>query len=271
MADNFGPNGDPRIHANLAGLANIYGKCFGLWMGAYYTVVISDPHLAEEAYVTNQKYSSDRCSMQSHGGHHVPTMNSFTRDGKGIAMSTGKYWRKVRTALETNISRVAPAAKNAPIVMREVESVVACLRSVAERGLPLEDLTSQLKRESMNVAMTLLFSQRFGAHVPQDCKDLQFAVEYCFRNLSAGNPSDMIPVLRVFPNPPLNAFKQVVADRDKCLEKYINAERGRFQELKDAGKIKSRDDCDNLSHQFFYDEMEGTVNPNPNRTVPVHC
>ena len=176
-------------------------------------------------------------------------------------MSTGKYWRRVRTALESNISRVAPAAKNAPIVMREVESVVACLTRDALQGQPLENLTTQLKRESMNVAMTLLFSQRFGSHIPQDCKELQFAVEYCFKNLSAGNPSDMIPVLRVFPNPTLSAFERVVANRDKVLTKFISAERNRFLSLEKEGKIKSREDCDNLSHQFFYDEKEGIMTP----------
>jgi len=36
-------------------------------MGAYYTVVISDPALAQDAYVTKASKTSDRCAMQSHG------------------------------------------------------------------------------------------------------------------------------------------------------------------------------------------------------------
>jgi len=221
--------------------------------------VISDPALADEAYRTNEKFTSDRCAMQSHGGDHVPTMYAFTRNGKGIAMSTGDYWRKVRTALEKNISRQAPAQKNAPIVMKEVESVVACLKKQAEARQPLTNLTEQLKRESMNVAMTLLFEKRFGAHLPQDCKELQFAVEYCFKNLSAGNPSDMIPALRVLPNPALSEFKQVVANRDVVLDKFITASRAAFKAKRADGTIKSVDDCSSLSEQFFFNEEAGDL------------
>jgi hypothetical protein len=87
---------------------------------AYYTVVISKPELAYQTFVINGKHTSDRAPMQSHGGDHVPSMYIATKNGKGIAMSTGKYWRKVRTALEKNISRKDAAEANADLVMNEV-------------------------------------------------------------------------------------------------------------------------------------------------------
>jgi hypothetical protein len=96
-----------------------YGGIYGLWLGSYYTVVISKPDLAKEAFVTKGKFTSDRAPFQSHGGHHVcatrtigstsavcatatdvpmqvPSMYIATKDGKGIAMSSGDYWRKAR-------------------------------------------------------------------------------------------------------------------------------------------------------------------------------
>lgn len=77
-------------------------------MGSYYTIVVADPILAYEIYVKNGSKTSDRCSKQSLGGEHVPTMKIATKNGKGIAMSNGNYWRRVRTALERNISRTGP-------------------------------------------------------------------------------------------------------------------------------------------------------------------
>jgi hypothetical protein len=99
--------------------------------------------------------------------------------------------------------------------------------------LPVSNLRQQLKRESMNVSMQLIFSKRFGVKPTDDFKKLVFAVEYIFKNLSrwaqipntmceissilcthrnplsiltishSGNPGDMIPVFRVFPTPML--------------------------------------------------------------------
>ena len=51
VVKHFGPDGNPRIHRGLADLSNEYGPIFGLFMGSYYTVVISDPKLAHEAFI----------------------------------------------------------------------------------------------------------------------------------------------------------------------------------------------------------------------------
>lgn len=42
---------------------------------------------------------------------------------------------------------------------------------------------------------------RFGAEQPADFKALSHAVEFFFRELSSGNPGDMMPVFRLFPAP----------------------------------------------------------------------
>lgn len=51
VVKHFGPDGNPRIHRGLGDLAEEYGPVFGLYMGSYYTVVISDPKLAHEAFI----------------------------------------------------------------------------------------------------------------------------------------------------------------------------------------------------------------------------
>ncbi len=50
-------------------------------------------------------------------------------------------------------------------------------------GAPATNLNDELKRETMNVAMQLLFSRRFGTDTPKDFKELREAVEYFFENL----------------------------------------------------------------------------------------
>ena len=262
VADQIGPDGNPLVHRSLQKLAKTYGKggLFGLYMGAYYTVVITKPSVAEEAYNKNGKFTSDRAANQSHGGHHVPTMYAFTRDGKGIAMSTGKYWRRVRTRLEVNISRKAIAEKNAGIVMDEVESVVWLFRCMCDRRQNvITNLTEQLKRESMNVSTRLLFSLRFGASPSQDFMDLQYFAEYFFKNLSSGNPSDMIPFLRVFPNRFLDHFKKTVAHRDEVLGRIIDSGRSDFEKRREAGEFNDEHDASNVLDLFLFDEASGKL------------
>lgn len=235
LIKDIGPDGQPRIHVGLHKVATAYGSTSGiagLWMGSYYTAVITKPKLAYEAFVTNGRFTSDRAPMQSHGGHHVPSMYIATRDGKGIAMSTGEYWRKVRGALVGNITCKAVAEKNVRIVEEEINSVVWAIRERADRNEPIRKLTAQLKRESMNVVMRMLFSRRFGATLPKRFEELRGAIEFIFKNLSSGNPGDMIPLLRVFPTKMLRDMRRVVKRRDEVLAEMIEEHRQGFDPSK---------------------------------------
>jgi hypothetical protein len=51
----------------------------------------------------------------------------------------------------------------------------------------------------------------------EDFKNLVFAVEYIFKNLSSGNPGDMIPIFRVLPTPMLWEMQRVVNERCSLL------------------------------------------------------
>jgi len=260
MIKQTDPDGAPLIHRVTGDMLKDYGPIYGMYLGSYYTVIIGKPDIAKEAFVTKGLTTSDRCAMQSHGGHHVPSMFIATRDGQGIAMSTGRYWRKVRTALETNISRQAPAERNAPIVMREVESFVCAVRNECQIGDgTIGSLTGQLKRESMNIATTLLFSTRFGRDLPEDFQVLKHSVEYIFKNLSSGNASDMIPVFRAVPSPFLREFQRVVTKRDEVLGRIIKEHRQKYDDLKKAGQMKERSDCRDLVDQFFMDQDAGQL------------
>lgn len=266
VAEKFDFNGNPLVHLALMNMGKRYDGVFGLYLGASYTVVVTDPGVAEEAFGTWPMASgyeprgvatSDRAPLQSRGGHHVPTMFIMTRDGKGIAMSTGAYWAKVRGRLVKHITSPNAARKQELIVRQEVESVVAELLRKARRGEKADTLRGELKRESMNMAMSALFSRRFGSGKSQDFEDLQFCVEFFFCNLSAGNPSDMIPSLRVLPNKLLREFKRVAALRDRVLGGLISAERAKFDALRASGAIAVTSDCQNMCQRFMWDQDEG--------------
>lgn len=123
MGSDFDDNGNPRIHKHLQRLAAQYGPVFGLYLGAYYTVVVSKPEQAKQVFVTNDRITSDRAPFQSDGGDHVPSMSLATKNGKGVAMSApNSYWRAVRTLVETNVSRPGVAVRNVPLVQSEVHT-----------------------------------------------------------------------------------------------------------------------------------------------------
>ena len=44
--------------------------------------------------------------------------------------------------------------------------------------------------------MRMLFSKRFSSKLPPRFQELRNAIEFIFKNLSSGNPGDMIPALR---------------------------------------------------------------------------
>ena len=276
MAKYTGPDGNPLVHVALMEMGRKYKGLFGFYLGNQYTICITKPSVAEEAYMDCQldngemgrgALTTDRAPNQSHGGHHVPTMYIATRDGKGIAMSTGAYWRKVRGRMVAHITSQKTAEKNSPMIKAEVESVVWAWNQKCLRGEKIDDLTAQLKRESMNMAMNLMFSTRWGSEMPSTFRELQHAVEYIFQNLSSGNPSDMIPILRMVPNRFLSDFKKVVERRDELLGKIIADHRREFEDLRAQGKMKTRADARDILDMFFWDQFEGYDATQPDGTT----
>lgn len=127
--------------------------------------------------------------------------------------------------------------------MIEIRSILDILR---QTNKPLTNLRTLLKKESMNIATQLLFSKRLSVESPTDFEILQYSVEYLFQNLSSGNPSDMIPLLRIFPNKLLTNLQLVVNERDKVIRKLIDTEKLIYKEI-------NREDSTNLCHLFLYD------------------
>lgn len=275
VAGKIGPDGNPLVHVSLMDISKKYSDnkgIIGLYLGSGYTIVVTKPSVAEECFCDHRlengeigkgANTTDRAVNQTHGGSHVPTMKIMTRDGKGIAMSTGAYWRKVRGRLVAHITNPRVAEKNAPMIMEEVRSVCWSWRQKVLRGEPLNDLTAQLKRESMNMASRLLFSTRYGSQLSEDYKILKHCVEYFFQNLSAGNPSDMVPLLRVLPNPFLTEFEKMAKLRDEVLERIIAEHRAGFDALRAQGKMSSRAQARDICDLFFFDQVDGYESIDP--------
>jgi len=247
-----------------------YNGLFGIYLGAQYTIIITKPQVAEEClcdhrlddgYQGHGSMTVDRAPLQSRGGHHAPTMFHFTRDGQGIAMSTGNYWKKVRGRMVAHVSNIKVAERSAKMIMEEVNSLCWSWRQKVLRGERIDDLTGQLKRESMNMGFRLLFSKRWGADLPETYKKFQYCVEYFFHNLSAGNPSDIIPALRVLPNKFITDFKKVVALRDSIMADLIAEHRKSFEELRAQGKMNDRSQSRDVCDMFFWDQIEGYTLP----------
>jgi hypothetical protein len=218
-----------------------------------FSFVFTGTHTLRNGNIGRGDVFSDPVATQANGGHHVPSMHIMTRNGKGIGLSTGPYWRKVRGRLVHHITSKRAAEANADIVLEEVCSAISEFRRKILHGENLDNLNQQLKRESMNFAMRVLFNKRYGAKATQDFKDLVFCVEWFFCNLSSGNPSDMIPALRVLPNAFLREVDRITCLRDKVLSQLISAHRAEWEELRRKGKMAFRNQARGMVDQFFFD------------------
>lgn len=263
-----GPDGQPLEHKVWQHEGHKHNGIFGVWLGAQYTCVITKPSVAYQVFVKNGRLTAER----GYKGQLLPSIARFTRNGSGIAASSGRYWRRVRTRLEANISRKQVAEQRAPIVSSEVESVIAAIASEADTNgcVIVGDLTAHLKREAMNVGLQALFSRRFGSERDPAFKAIKHAVEYFFNCLvMASAPFGMFPWLSGFAGLILRDFTKEVHKRDEVFEGIIAEARKGFDELLKDGTITHDRDaeqegeavgCRNVADLIFWDQAQGRMN-----------
>ena len=76
--------------------------------------------------------------------------------------------------------------------------MVAAITSQCSGGVCVATmLNDELKRETMNVGLKMIFSRRFGVEPTEDFTKLRNAVEYFFENLVQASVRDRAPPRRM--------------------------------------------------------------------------
>ena len=162
--------------------------------------------------------------------------------GKTTAPVAEPHWRRARALLGEGGDQCSL------IVAKEAESFVWATRNTCELGQDVSALTSQLRRQSTNVAARLVFSQRYGAAdlLDGDLATLQAAVAMAARSSLAlrSSRSRGAPDSYDAQTPAEQAATATLAmQRDVVLDRLLTAHRVDYEELKRSGKIRSLEDA----------------------------
>eukprot|EP01065_Artemidia_motanka_P046321 TRINITY_DN6992_c0_g3_i3.p1 TRINITY_DN6992_c0_g3~~TRINITY_DN6992_c0_g3_i3.p1 ORF type:complete len:535 (+),score=182.19 TRINITY_DN6992_c0_g3_i3:63-1667(+) len=186
----------PGVHKALTKMAEKHGPVMGLWFGSQYTVVLSNWQAAHDALKTHG---------DAFAGRFCPDSIRIITKGRGIALQNDlEKWRKARTALLRGMTMKRMGEKTVPVVLEEIRSTGHGLRVLCEQngGSYTTSLRGHIGRESLNVYMRQMCSVRFSDKLTQTYEDVRQCLEEIFKRISAGNPGDYMPLVKVLAGKP---------------------------------------------------------------------
>jgi len=185
----------PGVHKAMTKLSKKFGPVMGFWFGSTYTVVLSDWRAAHEALkVQGDAFAGRFCP---------PAINIITK-GRGIALQNNlDEWRKARTALLRGMTMKRQGEKTVPIIIEEVQSTGKLWFDMVQANNGSADLKirGHIGRESLNVYMRKMCNLRFSDALTETYEDVRVCLEQIFMRISAGNPADYIPILKLAGKP----------------------------------------------------------------------
>jgi cytochrome P450 len=202
---------DPtRVHKVMWEMSRKYGDVMGFWFGSKYTVVISSPEAAK------QMLKSEACS----GRFNPESMNIVTR-GVGIALQNDLVkWRKARTLMVSSMTGKQQGERQEAVILEEVYSTVKMFSDMSKAGKPVE-FREHMQRESLNVVMRLAMNFRYSEKLTNEFKDIKMIMVETFKRISAGNPTDYMPLLKVLPSNFAKELGDITDLRDNYLRTWV--------------------------------------------------
>jgi hypothetical protein len=210
---NLGAPGGP-VHKIMYKLSQKHGDVMSFWFGNKYTVVVSHYKYFHEALKKKGEAFAGRFLPQS--------MNIITR-GQGVALQGNlTRWRKARTVLLNGMTKKQQGERQVPVIEQEIQSTVVefCKLHKENKAIPFR---LHMKRESINVVMRLCCDFRFSSKLTPMFDEIQEAIATIFECISAGNPSDYIPLARLGGEPAVvKRLKAATAKRDKYIKEWVS-------------------------------------------------
>lgn len=236
----------PNLGELFMRLSKQYGDPFSFWFGNQLAVVINTPTLQHEALKLKNSQFSERLPP--------PSQLFFSFGGKGTFLNPcWKTAKRNRKIIIDHFSGQQHAEKQSLKIADEVHSTIHLYRKRMEKvnsdTLIVADFRNQIIREGLNTTLLLLYNFRYSTVISSEFKDFLSAASGFAEILSAGNPSDYIPLLRLLPQ----------SSRDKELRKLFKVRNQYLFKWFDEGRrtwIKGQPR--NLQDEFFdVQEKEG--------------
>jgi len=149
-------------------------------------VVVSSPAAIREALKDNEDATASR---------FVPESMNIVTQGVGVALQPDlQRWKKCRGALVSAVTSKRMDSKKEDTILDEAHDMVCFLREQEGKDF---DFTKHTRRESINVLMRLVCSFRYGQEMSAEFRDIEDVMATVFKAISAGNPSDYIPLAKL--------------------------------------------------------------------------
>eukprot|EP01133_Synstelium_polycarpum_P008148 gene8148-9567_t len=136
-------------HLKLTKLVDTYGKVFRLWMGSYYTIVISDPKFIRAVWIENFDNFVER--------PHTAILRIMSRNFKSLVGGDEQIWRHNRSLVNKSFTRTKLQALT-NIYERQTNNLVGKFSQYEKSGELLHP-RKYIRKFTLNVMMSMLFSE----------------------------------------------------------------------------------------------------------------
>ncbi|XP_077991078.1 steroid 17-alpha-hydroxylase/17,20 lyase-like [Glandiceps talaboti] len=205
----------------LKGLSDRYGSIFTIYFGHKPAVILSDHTVIREAFVRQYRRFSGR--------PYVYSISLLSRNNSGITFSdfTPKWsgQRKcVSVALHTHINGGQFGTSAETKIIEEVEHLLTNFNNKQHRAVTI---AQDISLAVMNIICNMTFNERYKIDDPEFQMILQDNRD-CTELLAPGDPIDVMPILKIFPNKRIRMIENLVSRRDDLLQRKLREHRLTF-------------------------------------------
>eukprot|EP01132_Coremiostelium_polycephalum_P003664 gene3664-4562_t len=181
-------SGNP--HFDFYEISKKYPKCFRLFMGDNYTVVINDPMMIREIWVKNFDNFVNR--------PHYPSMAINSFDYNDLAFADEEMWRNSKALIGNLFTKTSLKQMATNIIENEGINLVDYLKEITKTGQPVNP-AKYCKIYALNIILKYLFSESVSyedvnGKIDQLIKD----VEQLFIDEGTARIDDVVNLLKPF-------------------------------------------------------------------------
>eukprot|EP01133_Synstelium_polycarpum_P017236 gene17236-20541_t len=172
-------------HLSLMKMTQTYGNVFRLFMGDYYTIVVSDPSFIKQVWIKNFDNFIDR--------PHLLSLRLLSRNFQGLVAGDEKIWRHNRRLVSSSFTKTKLQSLHS-IYDKQAANLVAKFKEFQVSGQVLNPRI-YLRKFTLNVIFNLLFSAEIPYEESVDhgrMAKLSRAIDSIFKMLASGSSIDYI-------------------------------------------------------------------------------